>query len=233
MDSLEVPAAPAALTPIIGNVRPPRVWKFWGTALWGLFVFAAMFVGQIGVVAWFVLQRGGPIDIAAAVQVVGGGLTISLSVVMGLPAVLGALWIAIRISRTPFADYLALRWPSWTDLAIGAVALIVLVIGWDLLSRAAGREIVPGFMGEVLNSARADGSLWLLVIAFVIAAPVSEEFFCARLSLPRLVGIVSRPGWRYHPVVAGVDRAASAIQLVLFRRSVFDRPAARLSPLPL
>ena len=170
------PAAPA-LTPIIGNERPPRIWKFWGTVLWGLFVFAAMFVGQIGVVAWLVLQRGAPIDIAAAVHVIGGGLTISLSVIMGLPAVLAALWIAIRISRTPFADYLALRWPSWTDLAIGAVALIVLVMGWDLLSRAAGREIVPGFMGEVLNSARADGSLWLLVIAFVIAAPVSEEFF--------------------------------------------------------
>jgi len=29
----------------------------------------------------------------------------------------------------------------------------------------------------VLNSARADGSLWLLVIAFVVAAPTSEEFF--------------------------------------------------------
>jgi uncharacterized protein len=176
MDSLDVPAAPAALTPIIGTQRPPRVWSFWGTAGWGLFIFAAMFVGQIGVVAWFVLQRG-PIDIAAAVHVVGGGLTISLSVIMGLPAVLAALLIAIRISRTPVADYLALRWPSWSNLAIGAVALIVLVMGWDLLSRAAGREIAPGFMGEVLNSARADGSLWLLVIAFVVAAPISEEFF--------------------------------------------------------
>jgi uncharacterized protein len=176
MDSLDVPAAPAALTPIIGTPRPPRIWKFWGTALWGLFIFAAMFVGQIGVVAWFILRRE-PIDIAAAVHVVGGGLTISLSVIMGLPAVLAALWIAIRISRTPFADYLALRWPSWTDLAIGVVALIVLVIGWDLMSRAAGREIAPGFMGEVLNSARADGALWLLVIAFVVAAPISEEFF--------------------------------------------------------
>src|SRR5258707_9294717 len=50
-------------------------------------------------------------------------------------------------------------------------------MGWDLLSRAAGRENAPGFMGEVLNSARADGSLWLLVIAFVVAAPISEEFF--------------------------------------------------------
>jgi len=176
MDSInsEVPAAPA---PVIRTEPSPRVWKFWGTALWGLFIFAAMFVGQIGVVAWFVLRREGPVDMAAAIHVVGGGLTISLSVIMGLPAVLAALWIAIRISRTPFADYLALRRPSWTDLLIGVVALSVLVMGWDLLSRATGREVAPGFMGDVLKSARADGALWLLVIAFTVAAPVSEEFF--------------------------------------------------------
>src|SRR6476646_5450493 len=73
MDSLDVPAAPAALTPVFGTQRPPRIWKFWGTALWGLFIFAGMFVGQIGVVTWFVLRREGPIDIAASVHVVGGG----------------------------------------------------------------------------------------------------------------------------------------------------------------
>ena len=52
----------------------------------------------------------------------------------------------------------------------------MLVGGWDLLSRALGREITPGFMGEVLKSAQADGALWLLVIAFCVAAPMSEEF---------------------------------------------------------
>jgi membrane protease YdiL (CAAX protease family) len=176
MDSLnsEIPAAPV---PVNRTQRHQRIWKFWGTALWGLFIFAAMFVGQIAVVAWFVLMREGPVDMAAAIHVVGGGLTISLSVIMGLPAVFAALWIAIRISRTPFADYLALRRPSWTDLLIGVVALSVLVMGWDLLSRATGREVAPGFMGDVLKSARADGALWLLVIAFTVAAPVSEEFF--------------------------------------------------------
>ena len=81
------------------------------------------------------------------------------------------------LSRTPFADYLALRGTSWLNFLIGAVALAVLVMGWDLLSRAAGREVAPGFMGEVLQSARADGALWLLVIAFCVAAPVSEELF--------------------------------------------------------
>src|SRR5271155_2628940 len=116
MDSLNPESLPpVTVTPL---PRPPRIWKFWGTALWGLFIFAAMFGGQVAVIAWFVLWRDGPIDVSAAIGVVGGGLTISLSVIMGLPAVLAALWIAIRQSRTPFADYLALRWTSWRNFLI-------------------------------------------------------------------------------------------------------------------
>jgi membrane protease YdiL (CAAX protease family) len=181
MDSLD-PASPAALTPdapspAIPAQRLPRIWKFWGTALWGLFIFAAMFLGQLAVVAWLVLRQDGPIDVAAAVRVLGGGLTISLSVITGLPAVLAALWLAIHLSRTPFNDYLALRGMKWTDLAIGIVALVVLVLGWDQLSRATGRDATPGFMMDVLKSASADGALWLLVIAFCVAAPVTEELF--------------------------------------------------------
>src|SRR6202140_1818757 len=172
MDSLntEVPTTPTSAIPA---QRPPRIWKFWGTALWGLLIFAAMFAGQMAVVLWFVLRREGPIDVAAAIHVVGGGLTISLSVIMGLPAVLAALWLAIRMSRTPFADYLALRSTSWTHFLIGVAALVVLVMGWDLLSPPTGCEISPGFMGDVLKSAQGDGALWLLVIAFCFAAPVS------------------------------------------------------------
>src|ERR1700687_5870258 len=176
MDSLntEVPTTPTSAIPA---QRPPRIWKFWGTALWGLLIFAAMFAGQMAVVVWFGLRREGPIDMAASIHVVGGGLTISLSVIAGLPAVLAALWLAIRVSGTPFADYLALRGTSWINFVIGAVALGVLVMGWDAVSRVAGRDVAPGFMGEVLQSARADGALWLLVIAFCVAAPVSEELF--------------------------------------------------------
>jgi uncharacterized protein len=180
MDSLNS-VGPAALTPDIPTRRPQKIWKFWGTAMWGLFIFGGMFLGQVAVVAWFVLQQDTPIDLstlAAAVRlVVGRGLTISLSVIAGLPAVLAALWVAIRMTRTPFADYLALRGTSWTNLLIGVVALFVLVMGWDLVSRATGREVEPGFMGDVLRSGRADGALWLLVIAFCVAAPVTEELF--------------------------------------------------------
>lgn len=159
----------------------PRVWKFWGTVFWGLVVFAAMFVGQLAVVGWILFRQGGQINqdtfAEAVTTVVSNGKTISLSVITGLPAVLAALWIAIRIKRAGFADYLALRSFSWASLGIGMVALFVLVMGWDALSRATGREVEPGFMGDVLKTARADGALWLLVIAFCVAAPITEEFF--------------------------------------------------------
>jgi membrane protease YdiL (CAAX protease family) len=177
MDSLESTADPVEPTPVIQPPRPPRIWKFWGTVLWCLFIFAAMFVGQLLVVAWFVLRQGWPIDVAAAIDVLGRGLTLSLSVIMGLPAVLAALWLAIHLSRTPFADYLALRWTSWRNLLFGVVALFVVVMGWDMISRMTGREVEPGFMGDVLKSARADGALWLLLVAFCVAAPITEEFF--------------------------------------------------------
>ena len=93
MDSL-TPASAVAVPPAIPDQRPPRVWKFWGTALWGLFIFVGMFLGQVAVIVYFVFRKGGSFDVAEAIHVVGGGLTISLSVILGLPAVLLATWIA-------------------------------------------------------------------------------------------------------------------------------------------
>jgi len=172
MDTLD-PASPAVI--VTPARHRPRVWRFWGTTLWGVFIFAALFGGQIAVVAYFLFGQGGPIDVAAAIRVVGKGLTVSLSVVMGLPAILLALWVAIRGTRTPFADYLALRWTSWKNVLIGVVGLVVIIVGWDLMSRTIGHEVEPGFMVDVLRSARDDGAVWLLILAFCVAAPVSEE----------------------------------------------------------
>lgn len=160
-----------------GKSREPRAWKFIGTSLWGLLLFGAMFVGQLAVVAWFLIVSGEPIDTSTLTTLLSNGRIISLSVIMGLPAILIVLWIATRLSRISFADYLALRWPSWTMLATGLVALVALMMVWEAVSHLAGRESSPGFMMDVLKTARADGALWLLVIAFCVVAPITEEFF--------------------------------------------------------
>jgi len=176
MTAAESPADAAPVSPP-GRDREARVWKFIGTSLWGLALFGAMFAGQLTVVLWFLVSSGEPIDTSVMTTLLSNGRIISLSVIMGLPAILIVLWIATRFSRTPFADYLALRWPSWKMLAVGVAALVALMAVWEVISRVAGRESSPGFMMDVLKTARADGALWLLVIAFCVVAPITEEFF--------------------------------------------------------
>ena len=173
MDSLN----PEHPTLIVKARREPRIWGFWGTALWGFAIFIAMFAGQALVMGYFLLRLGAELDRAAFIHVVGGGLATALSVTMGLPAVLAVTWLATRLAGISFSDYLALRLPSWRRLFAGILALFVLVMGWDAVSRATGHEVTAGFMGEVLQSGQADGVLWLMVLAFAVAAPISEEIF--------------------------------------------------------
>ncbi|MBU6465017.1 MAG: CPBP family intramembrane metalloprotease [Bradyrhizobium sp.] len=171
MDSLD-PDSPVAAA---ATSRPPRVWKFRGTALWGLFIFAAMFIGQVAPVLAIVIWRTGKIDMVEIDHVAHDGRMLALTVIFGLPAVLAATWLPVHLSRTPFKEYLALRWTTWQNVVIGIVAMIVVVEGWDLLSRATGHEVTAGFMGDILKSATADGVLWLAVLAFAVVAPFTEE----------------------------------------------------------
>lgn len=166
------PLAPPPLPPAS---HPSQAWKFIGTSLWGIAVFAAMFAGQLSVLAYFLILDHAGFSFDKVAELAGNGLIVALSVVMGLPTALLALWVAIRLSRVPFADYLALRWPSWRYLLIGIVALVALVMGWEGVSYAMGRESSAEFMVGVMKSARAESALWLLVVAFCMVAPLTEE----------------------------------------------------------
>jgi uncharacterized protein len=161
--------------PLTETLATPRVWKFLGTALWGLLIFVAMFVGQIGAIVLLVVQRGLPMDLASLQLVGREPQALALSVTMGLPATLAAVWLAIRIKKAAFADYLALHWPSWKQLLFGAVGLVLIVVAWETMSRSLGREATPGFMTDLLKSGRDKGAAFFLLFAFSVAAPMSEE----------------------------------------------------------
>ena len=176
MTSTEASMYPiVAPPPMPPQPRPPQAWKFIGTSLWGLAVFVAMFAGQLSVLAYFVLTDPAPFSFDKVTEHAGDGLTVALSVVAGLPMALLALWIPIRLSGVLLADYLALRWISWRHLLLGIAALVALVLGWEGVFYAMGHETSAGFVVDVLNSARAEGALWLLVIAICVVAPVTEE----------------------------------------------------------
>jgi uncharacterized protein len=176
MDSLTPENPAVAVPPALPTRR--KVWKFWATALWGLFVFAALFAGQALVLGYEVLRIGDWNNLGEAVRVAASdGMVLSLSVIMGLPAVVLALWLAISFTSSSFAEYLALRGTSWKNFLIGVLGLAAILGIWEILARLFGHESDAGFMVEIIKSALTARTLLVMIFAFCFAAPVSEEFF--------------------------------------------------------
>jgi len=178
MDALDPARQPVIVTPA---QHQPRTLGFWGTFFWGILLIVGFFVGQLTPIGYFLLRYDGPLGSypqfeTALIQIVSTPLTISLSAIMGVPGLLIPAYFAIRYTRRPFADYLGLRWTTWKNFAFGIVGMIVILGCWELISELTGRgENASSFMVDILKLAQGDGMVWLLVIAFCVAAPISEE----------------------------------------------------------
>ena len=79
------------------------------------------------------------------------------------------------IARAKAKDYLAMIWPSQQELVVGLASLVILLPALDGLAYLLGQPIVPSFVIDIYKSAQSQGSLLLLWLAVVVAAPVAEE----------------------------------------------------------
>lgn len=103
------------------------------------------------------------------------GVTLTMSVILSLPPVLLVAWLVARVAGRSFADYFALRWTSWRNVVLAVVGLVLLELGWGLMSSYLGREQAPGI--DVFKVAHRDGVVVLFFLAACIAAPIWEEVF--------------------------------------------------------
>ncbi|MGY4308238.1 membrane protease YdiL (CAAX protease family) [Bradyrhizobium sp. USDA 4369] len=178
MDSLDPGNPPQQVVPA---QHLPRTLGFWRTTLWGVLIIIAFFVGQLLPIVYLFARFDGPLDDfeafrLALTKTAASPLTVGLSAIMGLPGLLVPIYFAVRYTRLSFAEYLGLRWTGWKHLGFGVLGMVVIVGAWELISQLTGREeAASGFMVDMLKHAKTDGTVWLLVIAFCVAAPVSEE----------------------------------------------------------
>jgi uncharacterized protein len=155
MSNLENAKFPIPISP-----TPLRTWDFKETALVGLIAYAVY-----GLTSWFMLDMHSGTDTAALFQTYGAAF-IAASL---LPIVV--LWIAIRLARRDFAEYLALNWPSSGELlralAITAVLLSIEVLTISVFDPAATSP------NPYTN---ASWGLLTFLIGGCIAVPAMEEF---------------------------------------------------------
>ena len=160
-----------------GGAPPGRSpWGLGATIGLSVLCLALFVVLQIMVAIVFVVVEMGRdpgADLAAVSTTIGNnGLLIAVStLVSAVPCV--ALVILFSSGREGGAStYLRLGRPK-LGAALGWLgALVVLLVGSDLLSMALDQAVVPEFMLEACSTA---GFLPLLLLALIVAAPVFEE----------------------------------------------------------
>jgi membrane protease YdiL (CAAX protease family) len=145
-----------------------KVWGLWATLA---FAVLAFLLGQaMGYVAMVALVKN--LDPA---QFDSDGTAVAVYTLVANPVQIVTLVLAIRLSGTNELEYLGLDIPRWRDVAIAAAGLLVVIAASDALTFVLGKELVPAAQVEWHRTARAAGTLPLLWLAIIVAAPVEEE----------------------------------------------------------
>ncbi|HEY4265396.1 MAG TPA: type II CAAX endopeptidase family protein [Micropepsaceae bacterium] len=166
---------------VASQLEPPRAvgrrrWGPWATLGWAVPIMLVMVVFQtLGALAYLRLARFlHPGQTIALTSLGSNGAVLAFSLAVSAPAVLGIMALAVRLSRVPLREYLALKWPRVRDVAIGVGSLAAVLLGTGLLASLTGQE-TPAFIADTFDSARAAGMLTLLVVTFVFLGPLQEE----------------------------------------------------------
>lgn len=147
-----------------------RPWGYAATAGWVLLAFGISAAAGTAVLA--VIR---PEALTGSVDLLKDGSVISLTTIASAIVQVGMLVLAAHFARWPVAEYLALAWPKLRDAVIVVACLVPFILAYDALTYLLGRDVVTPFQVDTYRSAREAGTLPLLWLTLVVAAPIAEE----------------------------------------------------------
>jgi len=158
--------------PTVLTAPRPAPWGLLGSITWASAGIVAWFMAQFAVVVVYMAWIGPGAD---AKQLATNGFLLALATILAGPVWIGVMAVAARWRGWSARDYLALIAPKRSEVLVGIACLAPLLIAFDLLGVAFGRDVVPPFMRDSYISAQASGALILFFIAVVIVGPIAEE----------------------------------------------------------
>jgi hypothetical protein len=148
----------------------PQPWGYWATLAWTLLAAAASAVASVGALALFF-----PDVSASSTELLKNMRAFGVVATASVGAEIAVLAVAARLRGWRATDYLGLVLPSRREAAIAFGVIIAFALAYDALTYLLGRDVVTPFQIQAYRNARDGGALLLMLIAFVIAAPVGEE----------------------------------------------------------
>ena len=164
---------------VFDNSRDGKHWGALGTVLWGIAIAIVFVVIQTVVMVAYLSY--GEVELTGEQMRTlmeaqeSNGVFLSFAVLLTTALCVPLIFGVTKLKRgSVLKEYLAFKAIPARALGqwLGLTVLVIVVL--DLLTAALGQPVVPEFMKEVYASA---DPLWLLWLAFVVAAPLSEELF--------------------------------------------------------
>jgi len=170
----EPAAAPTADPHQAVTASPHAPWGFWATCAWGIGAIAAIAVAEVGAAValvewWIATGKSVPNELAAQPT------ALSAAAFAILPACVAVIWLAARVLRVSVADYLALRRVDAANLLIGLGCTIAYLAVVNVVAHVTGRGPAVPFVGEIHRTVLESGTLPLLLLAILVALPVTQE----------------------------------------------------------
>jgi membrane protease YdiL (CAAX protease family) len=155
------------------ETHPQRTWGYFVTLGWA--VIAYIVASTIGFSAMLVVSPERAAEVGNFEAMLKDGWFFSFSTLVTTPILVGILMVAARLAGWTATGYLALVWPKRRDTVIALVTLAVFLPVMDAVSYLLGQPVVTQFQIDIYVSAQKAGTLLLLWLALVVAAPIGEE----------------------------------------------------------
>ena len=156
-----------------------QIWGGLGTIIWSI-VIAGLYliVNGLTVIILAALNNVGSspeeiMKIAAGLAENGYALSLA-SISSAIVTLLLILGIIKLRKKSNISNYLGLKLTDFKTTGIWLIAVVVLVLVADVVISMLGYPVVPDFMFNIYDTR---GSIFVLVLGIVIAAPIIEEVF--------------------------------------------------------
>ena len=160
------------------NEQRPNFWGPLATILWGLLIAFVIVITQSATAIGYALTKGilPSSQVPAVVtKLQYDGLLLSICTFTSAVVCWSATLVVIKLKwGSRIKEYLGLVLPTKRQVLVWFLAVFGFVVLSDGLTFLVGKPIVPEFMSKAYTSL---SSPWILWVALLVAAPLSEELF--------------------------------------------------------